>query len=300
MGGKNKPDNSSVVQEQQQEAAQEAQKEAARQVRINQGLASIRQAFEGSPVLGPKAFDWSTFQAPSRYMSPQMAAVAANNPGANGLPSASETTASGVPTGYTATQQGGQWGLSDASGKFYAQGTPLTYQAPTGATTGGFDDAFYDKYKQAVLDYYQPQVDKQYTDAKKQAAYGLGRSGNLISSAANDLMADLKGQYDINTHGVRNQADTAAGDLRSQVNSRRAESHFPALRDRGPRGRRQPSHGVGARPFASAAADEPFVGAVQRREHRRREHPKSRAIRASKILTRSPTPCRRAASRVVT
>ena len=52
MGGKSKPDNSAVVNEQQQEAAQEAQKEAARQQRIQQGLASIKGAFEGQEVMG--------------------------------------------------------------------------------------------------------------------------------------------------------------------------------------------------------------------------------------------------------
>ena len=62
-----------------------------------------------------------------------------------------------------------------------------------------------------------PQVDKQYTNAKEQATYGLGRSGNLRSSAANTLVADLAKQNDINKAGVRTQADTAAGDLRSQV-----------------------------------------------------------------------------------
>ena len=129
----------------------------------------------------------------------------------------------------------GVWGLKDASGKIYKPGDALNVdtQYDTGQTSGGFDDAFYNKYKQAVLDYYQPQVDKQYSDAKKQAIYGLGRSGNLISSAANDLNADLKTQNDINVAGIRNQADTAAGDLRSQVNTeeQKATSQLYATED---------------------------------------------------------------------
>ena len=287
MGGKNTPDNSAVVQEQQAQAAQDAAKEAARQQRIQQGLASIKAAFEGSEVMGTKStpFDWSSFK-----------------PGTSAIPSVNAAMTTGVPAGYTATLipgtptttattggaavqpsvtyggPGGQyasssdsggtgaqyraktgndnaptygatttnaapttttsagvWGLKDASGKIYKPGDALNVdtQYDTGQHQGGFDDAFYNKYKQSVLDYYQPQVDKQYADAKKQAVYGLGRSGNLISSAANDLNADLKTQNDINVAGIRNQADTAAGDLRSQVNTeeQKATSQLYATED---------------------------------------------------------------------
>ena len=116
---------------------------------------------------------------------------------------------------------GDTWGIKDASGKIYNPGDALSIDSTydTGTKSGGFDDAFYNRYKQSVLDYYMPQVDKQYKDAKDQATYGLARSGNIRSSAANTLTADLSRQNDINQAGVRNQADTAAGDLRSQVNT---------------------------------------------------------------------------------
>ena len=290
MGGKNQPDNSAVVNEQKAEAAQEAQKEADRQKRITQGLASIKQAFEGSPVTATQNYDWSNFRAP-QTMPAEMSTWLAANPdtpapdfsqtgsvpagytavqvaprsgtaaskttsgtGFGGLPTgsaadgalgwgglpvtkaAAPATFGGLPaSGSTSGSSGGNsvWALQDASGKIYYQGDPLTYQADTGETTGGFDDAFYDKYKQSVLDYYMPQVDKQYSDAKKQATYGLARSGNLLSSAANDLTADLSQQNDVNTAGVRNQADTAAGDLRSQVNTeeQKAVSQLYATED---------------------------------------------------------------------
>ncbi len=289
MGGKNTPDNSAVVDEQKAEAAQEAQKEADRQKRITQGLASIKQAFEGSPVMATQNYDWSNFRAP-QTMPAAMSAYLAANPS---TPAPDFSKTGSVPAGYTAVQVaprsgtaaskttsgtgfgglptgsaadgvlgwgglpvtkpaapatfgglpasgsasggsgGTEWALQDASGKIYYQGDPLTYQVDTGETTGGFDDAFYDKYKQSVLDYYMPQVDKQYSDAKKQATYGLARSGNLLSSAANDLTADLSQQNDVNVAGVRNQADTAAGDLRSQVNTeeQKAVSQLYATED---------------------------------------------------------------------
>ena len=259
MGGKSKPDNSAVVQEQQQQAAQDAAKEAARQARIQQGLASIKGAFEGQEVMGTKntPFDWSSFtgqNAPAGYTATYVpgapAATPAASPNLNTAYQGQYTNNSSGggggsgrdPTQLTTTSSptasaasAGTWGLKDASGKIYKSGDPLniTSQYDTGQTSGGFDDAFYNKYKQAVLDYYQPQVDKQYSDAKKQAVYGLGRSGNLISSAANDLNADLATQNDVNVAGVRNQADTAAGDLRSQVNTeeQKAVSQLYATED---------------------------------------------------------------------
>ena len=267
MGGKNHADNSAVVQQQQEEAAAEAAKEAARQARIDKGLASIKSAFEGSPVMASKStpYDWSKFSpavnptgstadtlysgAPEGYTvvkvaKPQTASASktpalygtVDNPNAGGGygrgPIPQPTTSSGGGAS-SATQY--DYALKDASGKVYNRGDPLslTTQTDTGERSGGFGDAFYNKYKQAVLDYYMPQVDKQYSDAKKQATYGLARSGNLRSSAANTLTADLSTQNDVNVAGVRNQADTAAGDLRSKVNTeqQKAVSQLYATED---------------------------------------------------------------------
>ena len=54
-----------------------------------------------------------------------------------------------------------------------------------------------------------------------------------MSSAANDLNADLSSQNAVNVAGIRNQADTAAGDLRSQVNTeeQKAVSQLYATED---------------------------------------------------------------------
>jgi hypothetical protein len=313
-----KGDNNAVVDEQRRQAAEQEAKEAARQERLKTGLASVKQAFEGSPVMGTKAYDWSTFKAP-QTMPAAMATYIAGTPGAV-APDFSKTGS--VPAGYTAVQvparttgakagaaaaattgaattgsaatgndlyslksptglpmsRGGmidpnagyspgdadynkystssisassgggrnqyasdtvpinngsggsgsgsgatgggtEWALKDANGKIYYQGDALDTQYDTGETTGGFDDAFYNKYKQSVLDYYMPQVSDQYKKAQEQATYGLGRSGNLRSSAANTLVADLAKQNALNETAVRSQADTAAGDLRSQVST---------------------------------------------------------------------------------
>jgi hypothetical protein len=271
MGGKSKPDNSAVVNEQRAEAAQAAAKEAARQQRLQTGLASIKSAFEGSPIMksqtGP--YDWSSFKAPEA-MPAAMSQWLAQNPG-TAAPDFSKTGS--VPGGYTAVQVPGKagaapgqatsaaggtpvydqsgggrnqyasdriaspgagsatpgagaggasvWALRGPDGKLHYQGDPLdvTTSVDTGQKSGGFDDAFYNKYKQAVLDYYMPQVSKQYKDAGDELTYRLARSGNILSSAGNTATADLAEQNALNQANVRNQADTASGDLRTQVAS---------------------------------------------------------------------------------
>jgi hypothetical protein len=284
MGGKSKPDNSAVVNEQKAEAAAAAAKEAARQERLQTGLKSIKSAFEGSPVMKSQTspYDWSSFKP----ANPAAAAWAAQNPNAGFT--ASQFGPQGVPEGYTAVQAnrpaasaggrgtsanpyartatttdpyadtravanlnintaavnnqtgGGRnqyapdtvaapaggggasvWALKGPDGKLHYQGDPLdvTTNVDTGQKSGGFDDAFYNKYKQAVLDYYMPQVSKQYKDAGDELTYRLARSGNVLSSAGNTATADLAEQNALNQANVRNQADTASGDLRTQVAS---------------------------------------------------------------------------------
>ena len=100
LGKGAKPDNSAVVDEQRQQAAEEAAKEAARQARINTGLASIKQAFEGSPVMASQNYDWSNFKAP-QTMPAAMSAYLAGTPSAT-APDFSKT--GNVPAGYTAVR----------------------------------------------------------------------------------------------------------------------------------------------------------------------------------------------------
>ena len=255
MGGKSASTNDAVVNEQRAQAADAARKEAERQARITKGLASIKTAFEGAPVTTSTStpYDWSKFSpavnpagstadtlysgAPAGYTvtkvlkssTPSKSSAgygAVTNPNAGGGsgrgPIPQPTSGAG---GASAAPQYA-YALKDANGKIYNQGDPLsiTTQTDTGETSGGFDDAFYNKYKQAVLDYYMPQVSDQYGKAKDELTYRLSRAGTLRSSAANTQVADLSKQNDINKAGVYNQADTAEGDLRTQVASEKAKA----------------------------------------------------------------------------
>ena len=257
------PTNNSAVQFEEEQAAQAQQQEAQRQQRLTQGQQAIDQIFNGSPVMGPKSYDWSSFKAP-QPMDPTMALWLSQNPGAAapapdtgdvpagytavqvapqapaaGTPGAaapgrysggSTGASAATPTGYSSRYSGGAatpssgaassspvWALKDASGKIYNQGDPLTYQAPTGQTTGGFDDAFYDAYKQKVLDYYQPDEQRQYEAAQRDLTYSLARAGTLQSSTAADKQGELAYDDSLQKANIVANANTQEGNLKSQI-----------------------------------------------------------------------------------
>ena len=205
------PTNNTAVQFEQQQAAEADAKEAQRQARLTQGQQAIDQIFNGSPVTTPQAYDWSTFKAP-QAMPAVMSQWLAKNPGA-AAPDFSQTGS--APAGYTATQGG----VKDASGNFIAQGQPLTIQTPTGQTTGGFDDAFYNNYKQKVLDYYQPDEQRQYDEAQRNLKYGLARAGTLQSSTAADKQGELAYNDALQKANIVANANAQEGNLKSQIQS---------------------------------------------------------------------------------
>ena len=196
------PTNNSAVDFEKEQAAEADAKEAQRQQRLTQGQAAIDQIFNGSPVMKDTTsnFDWSTLK-----------------PAAVNYLTNSFTPASGVPAGYTAVQGG----LEDSSGKITKQGDPLsiTTSTPTGATTGGFDDAFYDAYKQKVLDYYQPDEQRQYDAAQRDLTYSLARAGTLQSSTAADKQGELAYSDALQKANIVANANSQEGQLKSQIQS---------------------------------------------------------------------------------
>jgi hypothetical protein len=209
------PSNNQAVQFEQEQASEADAKEAQRQQRLTQGQQLIDQIFNGQPVMGPQSYDWSTFNPTTNSA---MAMWESQNPSA---PTAGASTVTGdnAPAGYTAAQKGGQWGLVDASGNFTAKGSPLTIQAPTGKTTGGFDDAFYNDYKQKVLDYYQPDEQRQYDAAQRDLTYSLARAGTLQSSTAADKQGELAYNDALQKANIVANANTQEGNLKSQIQS---------------------------------------------------------------------------------
>ena len=246
------PTNNQAVQFEQQQAAEADAKEAARQQRLTQGQTAIDQIFNGSPVMGTKTqnFDWSTFKpqldpnavigSPNLFTGTNLPAgyTAVREPAKTstagaGSPSSPVTIRTGGGAGASGLSQVGSggagsaggggtgWAVKGPDGKIYNQGDPLSYdtQYDTGQTAGGFDDAFFDAYKQKVLDYYQPDEQRQYDAAQRDLTYSLARAGTLQSSTAADKQGELAYNDAIQKANIVANANTQEGNLKSQIQS---------------------------------------------------------------------------------
>jgi hypothetical protein len=271
LGGKSSSKGSDAMIREQRAQAEEARaKEAARQGRLTQGLAGIRAAFEGSPVMRSVARSFN-FAAPAagakvgagvsglpagytyvrapgtaaapRTTAPRAAGYVGGRDavqpggGAGGLnPAFSPSShsgggyqyggAGGMGGGGGGGGGGGAWQIRGPDGRLYNVGENISYgtQVDTGKRAGGFGEDFYNKFRQGILDYYNPQVAQKFGEAKDETTYRLARAGTGRSSMAADEMAKLDEQNRINKANVQLQADTGAADLRTRVARERANA----------------------------------------------------------------------------
>lgn len=86
-----------------------------------------------------------------------------------------------------------------------------------------FDDTFYDTRKSAYTDYYNPQVDNQYEDARRKLVLALGRSGALQGSAGRNKLADLTEDYQMQRTAISDAANSYASSVRGDVERNRSE-----------------------------------------------------------------------------
>jgi hypothetical protein len=86
-----------------------------------------------------------------------------------------------------------------------------------------FDDAFYNRRRQNVLDYYTPQLNEQFTNAREQMAYALARAGLTRSSVASDQQTKMQRDYNIAAGDIANRAERDVNTLRGDVEDNRTE-----------------------------------------------------------------------------
>jgi len=129
------------------------------------------------------------------------------------LPDSGGSTQYGIfdPSGNLVTSAGSLSDLSKA--QIYYGGST----GPGTTTTGGFGDDFYNKFRQSILDYYLPQEDEQYANARTGLNYNLARAGSLNSSVAAMDVGKLSEQDTMNRAQIASQADTQTAGLRTQV-----------------------------------------------------------------------------------
>lgn len=87
----------------------------------------------------------------------------------------------------------------------------------------GFNDDFYSGYQQDYLNYYNPQLDDQYNDARKRLTLQLARTGNLTSSAGANQQRDLTELYNQRQTSITNDALNAVNSLKSNIDSRKSQ-----------------------------------------------------------------------------
>lgn len=92
----------------------------------------------------------------------------------------------------------------------------------------GFDDDFYGKASQNVLDYYTPQLQDQFEEAQKQAAFTLADKGLSDSSVAADKAGDLKSLFDRELSSIQSRAEEAANKARADVSTRQSNLRMMA------------------------------------------------------------------------
>lgn len=80
-----------------------------------------------------------------------------------------------------------------------------------------FDPAYYQKYTQAYLNNYNPEVDRQFDVAKQQTQYNIARAGTTDSTIGQKQFADLVRNYGQQKQNIASQATDATNKLRSDV-----------------------------------------------------------------------------------
>jgi hypothetical protein len=89
---------------------------------------------------------------------------------------------------------------------------------------GQFNDDYYKGVSDAALNYYKPEVDRQYTDARKALTFNLARGGKLQSTAGADAfrkLSDAKARTDVD---VANKSQGYATDVKGKVEGQRSDT----------------------------------------------------------------------------
>ena len=85
-----------------------------------------------------------------------------------------------------------------------------------------FSDNFFDKRRDAYIDYARPQLDEQFGDAKKQLVYALTRVGTLDSSTRGEQVGKIQKRYDLAGQEIADKGVAGATEARNAVEDARA------------------------------------------------------------------------------
>lgn len=86
-----------------------------------------------------------------------------------------------------------------------------------------FNDTYYDDYGQKYLDFYTPQLDDQYADARGKLIAALAGKGTLESTAGIGKIGDLAKERDTAATTFANEAQDAKNKLRANVEKTKSD-----------------------------------------------------------------------------
>ena len=150
----------------------------------------------------------------------QQRTVIGGDHGAQGGGLAQRTNPNQAAVTAAAATPGATWGIRGPDGRIYRRGEGLGFKVTedTGKrAAGGFDDKFYNNFKQGILDAYMPQVQEQFGKAANETLFRHARAGTLESSGQIGTAADLTKQNLLQEGNVQLKADTATADLKNRV-----------------------------------------------------------------------------------
>jgi len=196
------------------EAERRRAEEEARQARIDEGMRHIAAIFEGGDFTTPAVYETVTTQEnlpPEwRYTGPQygdIARVAKERLEKNQLQYADMY------------QKMGLWDLVSGTGPDV---TEERLVSPEETKTYEGMQPFLDQRRQAMEDYYTPQLDEQKADAEKELTFALARAGLLNSTVADEKQADLSQRFGLESGSILSKIASDIAGQKTRMNQQRA------------------------------------------------------------------------------
>lgn len=88
----------------------------------------------------------------------------------------------------------------------------------------GFDQNFFDTFKQAFVDQYKPELERNAGQARRETTFGYGDTHNLRSSAAARSFGDVTQQLHANEGKLANSASDAAQSYRNDIEGQKSNA----------------------------------------------------------------------------
>lgn len=199
VGGSSKA-NDQLVREQKAQADEAKAKEAQRQARLASGRAMIDAVFGGGTVTGPSE------TATRKVWRPGTMTRVMNRPAVR-----TSRDQNMSPT----------WTTKYAPGGYVDE----NYTIPGATTThSGIGQDFYEGFRKSLGDFYNPEVERQFGDAKKANLFDMARRGTMRSSDAVDKNADLTRDYANANAKVQSDIEGQVTGLKTDVNNSRTRA----------------------------------------------------------------------------